>query len=320
MNILVLSAGTRNKIIQYFKKALAGEGNVIAADCQELAPALYEADKFYLVPRITDRNYIDVILGICEKEKVSAVLSLIDTELSLLGKNIQRLKDHGITLIGSTYEPCEIALNKYKMYQWLTEHQFPCARTYNDLDAFIADHEKGLISFPVFVKPVCGSASLMITKVDNIETVKRLLKNNRNFIVQEFLNGQEVGADVYVDMISHEIVSIFTKKKLRMRAGETDKAISFKDEACFSLIQKFVKEAGWSGPLDIDLFEINGTYYISEVNPRFGGGYPHAYECGCDHMKMIVRNLRGLENENSIGNYQENICMMKYSDLIIRQL
>ena len=44
MNILILSCGTRNKIIQYFKKELKGQGKVIAADCWELAPALYEAD------------------------------------------------------------------------------------------------------------------------------------------------------------------------------------------------------------------------------------------------------------------------------------
>lgn len=29
------------------------------------------------------------------------------------------------------------------------------------------------------------------------------------------------------------------------------------------------------GQIDIDIFDINGEYYISEVNPRFGGGYPH---------------------------------------------
>ena len=30
MNILILSSGTRNKIVQYFKKALEGKGKVIA--------------------------------------------------------------------------------------------------------------------------------------------------------------------------------------------------------------------------------------------------------------------------------------------------
>ena len=49
MNILILSAGTRNKVVQYFKKALADKGNVIATDCSDIAPAIYDADKYYIV-------------------------------------------------------------------------------------------------------------------------------------------------------------------------------------------------------------------------------------------------------------------------------
>ena len=41
VNILILSAGTRNKVVSYFKKELAGKGKVYATDCSSLAPALY---------------------------------------------------------------------------------------------------------------------------------------------------------------------------------------------------------------------------------------------------------------------------------------
>ena len=46
MNILILSSGTRNKIVQYFKKNLAGK--VICTDMSELAPSIYEADAIYI--------------------------------------------------------------------------------------------------------------------------------------------------------------------------------------------------------------------------------------------------------------------------------
>ena len=68
---------------------------------------------------------------------------------------------------------------------------------------------------------------------------------------------------------------------------------------------------------DIDIFDINGTYYISEVNPRFGGGYPHAYECGVDHMKLILNNLNGIANQKNIGAYEKGIYMMKYNEVKI---
>lgn len=324
MNILVLSAGTRNKIIQYFKKALTDEngqrtGKVIATDMSELAPAVYEADKFYKVSRITDPGYVNSILDICRKEHVSAVLSLIDPELSLLAKNEKLFEKNNVTVIGSSYELCEMSLDKMQMYQWLTGHGYRTAKSYTDKNAFYSDLASGTISFPVFVKPVRGSASIAISKVFDQETIELLFAHADNLMIQEYLDGQEIGADVYIDMISGDVVSIFTKKKIVMRAGETDKSVSFKDEKLFSWIEKFVKEAGYSGQIDIDIFEIDGEYYISEVNPRFGGGYPHAYECGCDHMKLIINNLQGRVNNREIGNYEENVYMMKYSEIKIKR-
>lgn len=319
MNILMLSVGTRNKVVEYFKKAIGDKGNIIATDMSEIAPAVYEADKFYKVPRMTDDGYIDVIFDICKKENITGVLSLIDPELSLLAKHKQDFEKIGVTVIGSSYELCELALEKMAMFNWLKIHGYSCAKTYIDINEFYADYKSGNIDFPVFVKPNRGSASIAINKVEDKETLELLWKQTDGLIIQEFLNGQEIGADCYIDMVSGEPVSIFTKKKILMRAGETDKAVSFKDEKLFSLIKKFVKDCGWNGQIDIDIFDVDGDYYISEVNPRFGGGYPHAYECGCDHMTLILNNLQGNANKMQIGKYDENIYMMKYNEIAIKK-
>lgn len=319
MNILILSAGTRNKIVQYFRKELEGKGLVIATDCSELAPAIYDADKYYIVPRMTEIGYLDSILDICKKEQITGVLSLIDPELSLISENREKFKDVGTTVIESPFELCEMSLDKMAMFNWLTEYGYRCAKSYLDKEEFFADVEAGKITYPVFVKPYKGSASISISKVYDKETVELLFNHEDDLMIQEFLDGQEIGADVYIDMISGEIVSIFTKKKIKMRAGETDKAVSFKDEKLFELIKKFVAEAGYRAQIDIDIFDIDGEYYISEVNPRFGGGYPHAYESGANHMKMIVENLEGRENENVIGQYEEGTYMMKYNEVMIKK-
>lgn len=320
MNILILSVGTRNKIVQYFVKTLNGAGKVIAADMSDLAPAIYEADKYYIVPNIADPSYLDKILYICKTEKTVGVLSLIDPELSLLAKNVDKFQAIGTTVIGSSYALCEMSLDKFQMYNWLKAHTYHCAKSYIDKDAFYADIDSGTINYPVFVKPTRGSASLSISKVYDRETMDLLFAHDNNLMIQEFLEGQEIGVDVYIDMISHKVVSIFAKKKLKMRAGETDKAVSFKDDKLFSLIEQFVIEAGYSGELDIDVFDINGTYYISEVNPRFGGGYPHAFESGADHIKLIINNLQGKVNDRVVGQYEEGVYMMKYNEILLKRM
>ena len=271
---LILAAGTRNKIIQYFRKTLKASEQLWRQMQASWAPAIYDADKYYIVPSITEPGYIELILDICKKEQIKGVMSLIDPELSLLAANEEKFSKIGTKIIGSSYELCELSLDKMQMYRWLVNHGYNCACSWMDKAEFYKAVGEKAVTYPVFVKPYKGSASISISKVDDKETVDLLFAHSEGLMIQEFLDGQEIGADVYVDMISGEVVSIFTKKKLKMRAGETDKAVSFKDPALFSFIEKFVLEAGYRGQIDIDIFDIAGKYYISEVNPRFGGGYP----------------------------------------------
>lgn len=320
MNILILSAGTRDKVVQYFKKELGERGRIIATDCSNLAPAVYDADAFYLVPRITAPGYLDVILDICKKEQITGVFSLIDPELSMLAKERDRFLAVGTTPIISDYDLVETCFDKFRMYELLEKMQIPTGKCYVEKEAFYQAVERGEISYPVFVKPVKGSASIHINKVNSAKEIEVLFDLYDDLMIQEFMDGQEYGADVYIDMISGKCTDIFIKKKIKMRAGETDKSVSVKDEKLFELIWKFAEDCGFRGMIDIDIFEIGDTYYISEVNPRFGGGYPHAYACGVNMPKAVITNLAGQENEVRIGNYAENICMMKYNEIAIRDM
>lgn len=317
MNILILSCGTRNKIVQYFKKELGERGLVMATDCSELAPALYDADKYFIVPRMNEEGYLDVILSICKENNIKAVLSLIDPELNLLAALKQDFLAIGTIPIVSEWDVVDMCFNKYSMYEFLIQNGFKTVKSYIDLDVFYKDLEAGIINFPVFVKPVRGSASININKVTTKEEVELLFARYDNLMIQEFMDGTEYGADVYIDMLSGEPVAIFSKEKILMRAGETDKSVSVRDENLFELIKRFVKKAGFKGIIDIDIFKVNGEYYISEVNPRFGGGYPHAYECGVNVPRMIINNINGKANDEVIGNYDEDIYMMKFNEIKI---
>ena len=76
----------------------------------------------------------------------------------------------------------------------------------------------------------------------------------------------------------------------------------------------------FNGPLDMDLFYQDGQYYLSEINPRFGGAYLHAYGAGVDFPKMIDNNIKGIENQDETGSYEEEVVMMMYDSVVIRSL
>lgn len=319
INILILSAGTRNKVVGYFKKELAGIGKVITTDCNALAPAIYLADKHYITPRIDDVNYLDVLVDICKKEQVSALFSLIDPELTLLANHRHRFSEIGVIPIVSDAASIEICFNKYSMSCFLESHGFHSIKTYDTLASFLVAYEQGAVHFPVFVKPVCGSCSSSIQKVHDMDTLRSVMMQDDQLMIQEFMAGKEYGVDVYVDLLTHETVSIFAKEKVLMRAGETDKSVSVKIPALFETIQDFTVALPFFGHIDIDVFEKDGNFYVSEVNPRFGGGYPHAYECGVNFPALIINNLREIANTPAIGAYEEDIYMMKYLDVFMKR-
>lgn len=319
MNILVTSAGRRVKIIEYFKKALQPvNGKVITTDCDINAPAIHFADEFEIVPRIDNPDYINILINLCEKYSIEAVVSLIDPELELLAKHKKLFDDNNITLVLSPLEAVDIAFDKYETYHYLNNKGIPAVPTYNSLDEIQDLLDENVLSYPLVVKPSKGSASIGLYIVHNKSELIEAFHKFEGQIVQPFYKDKEFGIDVYIDMVNGELVDLFIKEKIRMRAGETDKSNSIHNEKVEKLVKDTIHHTNFSGPIDIDCFEYRGEYYISEINPRFGGGYPHAYELGCDFMSYIVKNLQNESNETYSGyKYQSNLVMMKYDNLKI---
>lgn len=317
MNILITSCGRRTQLIKYFKEEFQNKGKVIVTDCDNLAPAIYFADKYYITPKIDDKDYMECIYDICKKERIKGILSLIDPELSLLSKNKEKLNELGVKLIGSDYEATERCFDKYEFYNYLSKNGFNVAKTYIDINEFKKDLNNKKIKFPVFIKPRTGSASIGISKVESLEHLELIYRLFPNMIIQEFIDGEEFGVDCYVDLISNKVISIFAKKKIRMRSGETDKAISVKDNNLFDEIKKLVKILKLKGPIDIDVFKKNNDWIISEINPRFGGGHLLAYECKENFPKLIINNIKGDKNIPNIGKYDCGKYMIKHDTLLV---
>src|SRR5699024_8004571 len=148
---------------------------------------------------------------------IKAILSLIDPELSFLAKHKEAFAQIGVVPIISEYEVVELCFDKYRMDTFLTETGFPTAKSYISTEEFYSDVNDSNISYPVFVKPVRGSASVNISKVNSKEEIELLFERFDGLMIQEFMDGTELGADVYIDLISGEPVAIFVKEKIQMR-------------------------------------------------------------------------------------------------------
>lgn len=322
MNYLMLSVGRRGELMKEFSESMEKGSSIIATDNSPYAPALYFADKQYIVPKIDSPEYIDIILDICKKEQIKAITTFIDPEIMILAENRDKFESVGVEVLAPYKETAEICFDKYNMFKYLEKNGIKTVKTWGTYEEVKKAIDLGEVSLPVFVKPRMGSGSVGAKKVFNLDTLKAEFDMDSNMIAQELMTGEgclDIDADVYVDTITHEPVSIFTKRKISTIIGGANKTISFKDEKLFDFIKKAVKCFKFSGPIDADFFYKNGEYYLSEVNPRFGGAYLHAYGAGVNFIKLIDNNLSGVANKPQIGNYDEGIVMMMYDSVVIKK-
>lgn len=319
-NILFCSCGRRVKLLQNFRKSMKDSGKIIATDLSPVAPALFMADSNYLMPRIDAPEYIGKVFDICNKESVKAITTLIDPEIELLSKHRNEFLQKDILPLCPADWTAHLCFDKYEMFKYLYTKGVRTVLTYNSLESFKEGLEKGEISFPVFMKPISGSGSAGIGKVNNWEEAEEKFYDGKfTYIIQELMTGGDCDADVYVDCISHEPVAVFSKKKIESRIGGASKTISFKDNKLFDFVREVCSVLELNGPCDMDFFYKNGEYYLSEINPRFGGAYLHAYGAGVDFVQLILNNIHGKKNKSIIGNYEEDIIMMMYDDVVIKK-
>lgn len=318
MNYLMLSVGRRGELLKDFRKSIEDGSKIIATDLSPYAPAIYFADKQYLVPRIDDPKYIETILDICKKEQINVVTTFIDPEIEILAKNRDRFSELGVEVLAPYEETAELCFDKYKMFKHLQSVGVPTVMTWGTLEEFDEARKAGEVDFPVFVKPRTGSGSVGARRVYSHEILTESMKEDPSLIIQELMDCEDLDADVYIDTITHEAVAAFSKRKIETRIGGASKTISFKDEKLFSFISQIVKTLKFNGPVDMDFFYRDGKYYLSEVNPRFGGAYLHAYGAGVDFIKLIEKNIRGEANTPEFGNYEEGVVMMMYDSVVIR--
>ena len=315
---LFLNAGRRATLIKDFKRSLGVSANVVSADNWCVAPALFVADKYYLTPKITDDNYMDCVFNICEKENIKAITTCIDPEIELLAKNREHFLKKGVLPLCPDERTAFLCFDKYEMFKYLNSQGINTVLTYDSKEHFEEGLLSGEISFPVFIKPRSGSGSVGAERIDTKDRLNEIFTNPKyDYIIQELMDCEDCDADVYIDAISHKPVAAILKKKIETRIGGASKTIAFKDDRLFDFIRQICGKFEFSGPVDMDFFYRNGTYYLSEINPRFGGAYLHGFGAGVDFPKMIQNNINGIENPDEMGNYDEGSIMLMYDEVIM---
>lgn len=324
MNILFTCAGRRHYLIDYFQRAKPKGDVIVGADMQSTAPAMAIVDKKYEVSSVYAANYVDELLLICKKENIGAIISLNDLELPVLSKNEERFKSIGVKLLVSGNDVIETCFDKWKTIEFANKIGIPTPNTYLSLQRAVKAIEQGELKFPLVIKPRWGSASVGLEFPEDMEELqlsyklqqKRLFQSilaeisstdaENAILIQEKIDGVEYGLDIFNDLEGKHL-SVYVKEKIAMRAGETDKAVLRNHPEIEAVGKRIGENLKHIGNLDCDIFEKNGKYYLLEMNPRFGGGYPFSQMAGANFPAVIyaLLNDKPIKNEWLTKNYNQ---------------
>lgn len=297
-------------MLKYFKEQLGNEGLIVGTDMQLTAPALSAADIKEQVPAVYADDYIDKTLDICRRHDIKALISLNDLELPILATNRMRFEAIGVNLIVSDEHVIDICFDKYHTAQFVESIGLNTPKTFINYQEAINALESGELQFPLVLKPRWGSGSIGIEFVNSMEELEEVYgmllnkvkksilstasKGHEYILIQQKIEGQEYGMDVMNDLNGHNH-GVSVKMKLAMRAGETDKAKTVDNAEIRSIGRILGDNLRHIGNLDVDVFEKDGKYYVLELNPRFGGGFPFSYEAGVNFPGAIIKWLKGEE-------------------------
>jgi carbamoyl-phosphate synthase large subunit len=316
MNILLTCAGRRNYLVQLFKEALGDRGQVIACDSSESAAALTEADQKVVVPAVDRPEYFSVLLAICRERRVRLLFPLNDLELGPLAQQASRLRDIGTIPVVASPQVVATCLDKWATFKWLRSCDIPTPETYQAPEDARRALAQGIIRFPLLIKPRWGSASIGVEHVENDRglalayewgqirvrrTILGRLSSSETescLVIQEELLGEEYGIDVVNDLTGRHVCT-FGRRKLVMRAGETDRAVTVTDARLEHLGKGIGQRLEHIGNLDCDVMVTDRGCFILDLNPRFGGGYPFSHLAGANLPAALIAWANGEEPDPS---------------------
>ena len=167
MNILISSAGRRVSLVKFFKDELiklSPKSKLFTSDLNpEMSSACRISDKSFKVKKITQKGAVEELIKVCTSNNISLIIPTIDTELLILSRNKLKFNSFGIKILISENDVINFCRDKRKTHHFFDKLSIPRC------EEFLHDELK----FPLFIKPIDGSMSRGLKKIENERSEER---------------------------------------------------------------------------------------------------------------------------------------------------
>lgn len=316
--VMLSAAGRRVGLLKLLRRSveeLGLEPRILATDITRSSAAFHVADMSRIVSRYSDPGCLDELLELCRTMRVRLIIPTIDPDLPFYAERRARFEAIGTRVMVSDPETIRICNDKKSTYDWLVRKGFPTVRQI-DADRLLADGKAGW-EFPVFVKPRGGSSSVGARPVRGADELALAIRDGE-YVAQQIAPGVEYTVDVYVDAAGCCRCAV-PRLRMETRGGEVTKGMTVRAEPIAELARR-VAEAlpGARGVLNIQIFHdpATGALNVSEINPRFGGGYPLTHEAGAPMARWAIEEALGRPLTATADRWTSGLVMLRYDEAV----
>ena len=298
-----------------------GERNVrlIGVDMKVDETLLQMVDKYFLVPRASDPNYVDRLLEVCGTEKVDVFIPFMSEELEALIAKRTEFESIGTKISVADTDSVAISNNKLALYEFMTAKglktpKYCAIRNVVELKA--AFEYLGYPEKAVCVKATKSSGSRGIRIVNPKQSRFDILfheKPNSFFIsygeliqilserdqmpemmAMEYLPGMEYSVDLLAD--HGKVLYIAGRESNVNLASIPQEATLVENKEAYMIATDVIKALGLDGNADLDFkFDEDGHPVLMEINPRIAATMQIFAVGGLNFPYLRVKQLLGEE-------------------------
>lgn len=315
INVLIPSCGRRVELVKMFKEAFSiprFSGKVYTAGCDEYMPAVYYADQHFVVaPALQEKLYVEQLLDICKKKKISYIFPVIDIDVEILSKHkIDFLRKAGVEVVTPDRQFAEICNDKKKTAEFFAKNEIPAP----DVITSFENRKSGKL----IIKPRYGFGSKQIQIID--KDYQSFDYDEKKHIIQDYVEGEEFTTDIVTNRM-YDIVSLVSRKRVATRGGEIQQAFIVNHLQYYQYFDKVAKALELIGPWCIQYKVNNGQISFIEINPRFGGGVPISSRAGQNQalitLKVLERDFFGYHYRYLV---EWGLNALRFDDCIYRYI
>jgi carbamoyl-phosphate synthase large subunit len=136
------------------------------------------------------------------------------------------------------------------------------------------------------------------------------------FVIQEWLQGQEYGMDVVNDLEGRHVCTL-GRRKLVMRFGNTDRAVTVTEPGLERLGKAIGQRLGHPGSLDCDVMATDKGWFVLDLNPRLGGGYPFSHLAGANLPAALIAWATREEPDPSWLRARPGVVVSRHDSVVV---